>query len=133
MWVKNYGDMTIGNVASGFSGLQASGQLNLILASTLVVNEPIDSQGADIVLGASEEVVIASPMISHGGNVTIQAGTFLTFTNTGFVDAVMGQPMVSLTAASGYFYMEGDSHVNAAAGGISIHATSEVTVSNIMA
>ncbi|MCW3011639.1 MAG: Hemagglutinin/hemolysin-like protein, partial [Solirubrobacterales bacterium] len=97
MWIKNFGDLVVGGLDDGMTGVQASGLLTLVLASTLTVDEAIDSGGGAILLQASEGIIVNRDITSGGGTITFRAGTFVTMTDGTTVDA--GSGTIDLLAA----------------------------------
>jgi hypothetical protein len=131
MWIKNYGDMTVGGITTDFTGMQVAGKLNLTLASTLTLDEAFDSEGEAIVVTASEGLVLNAASRSSGGTITFHAGTFISLTANATIDAESGTPSVSLTAANGAITMANGSSINGAGGPVDIEATGNVSLTSI--
>ncbi|MGA1373007.1 MAG: hypothetical protein ACO3Z6_15580, partial [Pseudomonadales bacterium] len=131
MWIKNYGDMTVGGVSSDFAGLQGAGKLHLTLASTLTLDEAIDSGGAEIIVTASEGLALNAAVRSGGGSITFHAGTFISLSPIAGIDAKSGAPLVSLQADGGAITMASGSTINGADGRVELDATGDVSVTSI--
>jgi hypothetical protein len=134
MWIKNFGDMVVGNVSPAFAGVLTKGTLHLELASTLTVSEAIDSQGHAIRLQASEGIAINAPVSSGGAAVEVLAGTDITFGVAGSIAAQSGAPSVRLIAdhdgdRTGRITMADGSSVDAAGGSIEARAYGDITIS----
>lgn len=132
MWIKNYGDMTVGGITSDFGGMQSVGKLNLTLASTLTLDEAFDSGGEAIVVTASEGLVLNAATRSGGGAISFHAGTFISLSANATIDAESGTPAVSLTADNGGITMAHGSSIDGAGGTVELTAIGDVAVTSII-
>ncbi|MFM7034377.1 MAG: beta strand repeat-containing protein [Planctomycetia bacterium] len=132
MWIKNYGDMTVGGISSDFAGLESDGKLHLTLASTLTLDEAMNSGGEAIVVTASEGLVLNAASRSGGGAITFHAGTFISLTSNATIDAESGTPAVSLIADNGGITMAHGSSIDGAAGTVVLTATGDISITSIV-
>jgi hypothetical protein len=141
LWLTNTGDLEIGNVDAGTTGITANGNVAVDVAGVVLVTEPIDSNGGNVVLSATADVAVFAPIDSDGGTITLHSDTdsmaaggiaVTSMVNSaggditlgGGADPAMNPAMGTVATEDGVIISGGT--LNAGAGNISIRGESAV-------
>ncbi len=77
VYIDNTGDVTITEVA-GLAGITTQGgDVIVTAASSITVDEPINSAGGDVTYTATENITVNAPILTGGGNFTATADSDL--------------------------------------------------------